>query len=303
MSTTPPPTTPAASAASAASTASTGSAEAAPGASRRRAPGTVKQLLRLTRMEFTLFVRYKTAWMFLALPLFFSFMALQLPDDEVVPGFGMGEMAMLSSIGSISLILGMGHASNVFTARRESLALKRFRVSGVRQPVIFGGVIGVVAVFSLAIALIIGGFIAAMPNGTLPRDPLMLLVAIVLGSVAFSLMGLLVTPVARNAESAQMAVMVPMMILIFAGGGIIPLGVLPESARQLFILIPSVPPGELVQAAYTGYDVFGGTAGAESKGYLGLWVAALPSIGIMLAWIAVLALGVRRFFRWDPRQP
>ncbi|GAB2513245.1 ABC transporter permease [Nocardiopsis aegyptia] len=271
--------------------------------SARRAPGTARQLLRLTRMEFTLFVRYKTAWMFLALPLFFSFMALQLPDDEVVPGFGLGEMAMLSSIGSISLILGMGHASNVFTARRESLALKRFRVSGVSQPVIFGGVIGVVAVFSLAIALIIGGFIAAMPNGTLPRDPLMLLVAILLGSVAFSLMGLLVTPLARNAESAQLAVMVPMLILIFAGGGIIPLEALPEGARQFFSLIPSVPPGELVQAAYTGYDVFGGAAGAEPKGFLDLWIAALPSIGIMLAWIAVSALAVRRFFRWDPRQP
>nr|WP_304452301.1 ABC transporter permease [Nocardiopsis sp. YSL2] len=301
MSTTPPPTT---SAASTTSPAPAGSATAAPGTRpRRRAPGTLKQLVRLTRMEFTLFVRYKTAWMFLALPLFFSFMALQLPNDEVIAGFGMGEMAMLSSLGSISLILGMGHASNVFTARRESLALKRFRVSGVSQPVIFGGVIGVVAVFSLVIALIIGGFIAAMPDGTLPRDPLMLLVAILLGSVAFSLMGLLVTPLARNAESAQLAVMVPMMILVFAGGGIIPLEALPESARQLFSLIPSVPPGELVQAAYTGYDVFGGTAGAEPKGYWGLWAAALPSVGIMLAWIAVLALAVRRFFRWDPRQP
>lgn len=270
---------------------------------RRRAPGTARQLLRLTRMEFTLFVRYKTAWMFLALPLFFTFMAMQLPTDEVLPGFGVGEMAMLSSIGSISLILGMGHASNVFTARRESLALKRFRVSGVSQTVIFGGVIGVVAGFSLAIALLIGGFVAAMPDGALPRDPLMLVVAILLGSVAFSLMGLLVTPLARNAESAQLAVMVPMMILIFASGGVIPLDALPEGARQLFSLIPSVPPGELVQAAYTGYDVFGGAAGAEAKGYLGLWVAALPSIGIMLAWIAVLVLAVRRFFRWDPRQP
>ncbi|RKS06231.1 ABC-2 type transport system permease protein [Nocardiopsis sp. Huas11] len=282
-------------------TTTTRPADAAP--TRRRAPGAVKQILRLTRTEFTLFVRYKTAWMFLALPVFFAFMAMQMPNDEVIAGFGAGDLATLSSIGSISLILGMGHASNVFTARRESLALKRFRVSGVSQPVIFGGVIGVVTIFSLVIAVLIGAFIAAMPDGSLPRDPLMLVLAVVLGGVAFSLMGLLVTPLARNAESAQLAVMVPMMILLFAGGGIIPLEILPENARQLFSLIPSVPPGELVQAAYTGYDVFGGTAGAEPKSYLGLWIAALPSIGLMLAWIAVLALAVRRFFRWDPRQP
>jgi ABC-2 type transport system permease protein len=295
MSTPPPSTVPAAS--------PTGSPAATAPRPERRAPGTAKQLVRLTRMEFTLFVRYKTAWMFLALPLFFVFMSMQLPGDEVLPGFGVGEMAMLSSIGAISLILGMGHASNVFTARRESLALKRFRVSGVSRSVIFGGVIGVVAVFSLAIALLVGGFVAFMPDGALPRDPLMLVVAILLGSVMFSLMGLLVTPLARNAESAQLVVMVPMMILVFASGGVVPLGALPEGARTLFSLIPSVPPGELVQAAYTGYDVFGGTAGAEPKGYLGLWAAALPSIGIMLAWIALMALGVRRFFRWDPRQP
>lgn len=270
----------------------------------RRPPvSPLKQILRLTRTEFTLFVRYKTAWMFLALPLFFAFMALQMPNDEVVPGFGAAEMVMLSTMGVISLILGLGHVSNVFTARRESLVLKRFRVSGVPQVAIFGGIIGVVLVFSLIIAVIMGGLILVMPAGALPRDPLMLLVAVVLGSVAFSLMGVLVTPMVRNAESAQMVVMVPMMILLFASGGIFSLEFLPEGARQVMSLVPSVPPGEMVQAAYTGYDVFGGFAGAEERSYLGLWIAALPSIGIMLAWIAVLVLAVRRFFRWDPRQP
>lgn len=272
-------------------------------AGRRPSTGTIKQTLRLTRTEFTLFVRYKTAWMFLALPLFFVFMALQMPNEEALPGFGMAELTMLSMMGAISLILGLGHASNVFTARRESLVLKRFRVSGVPQVAIFGGLVGVVVVFSLIIAVLIGGFILTLPDGVLPRDPLMLLVAIVLGSVAFSLMGVLVTPLVRNAESAQMVVMVPMLILLFASGGIFSLEFLPEGARQVMSFIPSVPPGEMVQAAYTGYDVFGGLSGAEERSYLGLWGAALPSLGIMLAWIAVLALAVRRFFRWDPRQP
>src|SRR5699024_4577143 len=74
-------------------------------------------------------------------------------------------------------------------------------------------------------------------------------------------------------------------------------------ARQVMSLVPSVPPGEMVQAAYTGHDVFGGSAGAQERSYLGLWGAALPSLGLMLAWIVLLALAVRRFFRWDPRQP
>ncbi|WP_028649888.1 ABC transporter permease [Nocardiopsis sp. CNT312] len=269
----------------------------------RRSPGTARQVLRLTRTEFTLFVRYKTAWMFLALPLFFAFIALQQPDDEIVAGFGMGEMTMISVMGITSLMLGMGHASNVFTSRREALVLKRFRVSGVSQPVIFGGIIGVVTVFSLLAVLLMALVILVPLGGSPPRDPLMALASVLLGSVVFTLMGLALTPLARTSESAQLVGMVPMMILFFASGGVFPLEFLPEDVRQVVGLIPSVPPAELMQAAYTGYDVFGGATGAEEKSYLGLWAAALPSIAIMLAWIALLALAVRRFFVWDPRKP
>ncbi|WP_017612995.1 ABC transporter permease [Nocardiopsis salina] len=262
----------------------------------------VKQTLRLTRTEITLFARYKTAWIYALLPLFFLFTAMQLPPDPVVGGFGLGEMTMFGMIGVISLIFGVGHASNVFTARRESLVLKRLRVSGVPPLAIFGGVIGVVFVFSLLLTVFIAGLILAMPEGALPRDPVMLFTSVLLGSIVFSLLGLAVTPLVRNAEMAQMASMVPMMILLFSSGGIMPLEFLPETARTVVGLLPSMPAGELVQAAYTGYDVFGGFAGAEEVGTLGLWTAALPSLAVLGGWIAVLGLVVARCFRWDPRQ-
>ncbi|WP_159944158.1 MULTISPECIES: ABC transporter permease [unclassified Nocardiopsis] len=268
----------------------------------RPAISPLKQLLRLTRTEFTLFVRYKTAWMFLGLPVFLAVVTLQMPNDEVLPGFGMADMTMVASIGTITLILGMGHPSNVFTARRESLVLKRLRVSGVPQAVIFGAVTAIVILFSLALAALVAALVFAA-SGALPRDPLMLLVAVLLSGVMYSLMGLLVTPLVRNAEAAQMAVMVPMMILLFAGGGVIPLEFLPEAARQAMTLVPSTSVSTLVQAAYTGHDVFTGFAGAEERSYPGLWAAALPSLGAVLAWTAVMGLLVRRYFRWDPRQP
>jgi ABC-2 type transport system permease protein len=240
--------------------------------------------------------------MYLFLPPFFAFMAMNLPDNEIVPGFGTGQMAMVATIGSIGLILGIGHPSNVFTARRESLVLKRLRVSGVPQQAVFGGVIAVVVALSLAMAVVVAVLVFAV-FGSLPRDPLMLVVAVVLSAVMFSLMGLLLTPVVRNAEAAQMVSMLPMMALLFLGGGIIPLESLPESTRLVLGFLPSVPAGEMAQTAYSGYDAFRGFGDGQEKGYLELWIAALPSIGIMLAWIAVLALLVRRYFRWDPRQP
>ena len=49
---------------------------------RRPSVSPLKQILRLTRTEFTLFVRYKTAWMFLFLPLLFAFLTLQMPTTS-----------------------------------------------------------------------------------------------------------------------------------------------------------------------------------------------------------------------------
>lgn len=262
----------------------------------------VEQTLRLARTEITLFVRYKTAWIFLALPLFFVFMSMQFPPDPVVAGFGMGEMTMFSMMGVISLVIGVGHVSNVFTARRESLTLKRLRISGVSPVAIFGGVTLVVLTFSLLLTVLIAGLVMALPEGALPRDPVMLVTAILLGSIVFSLLGLAVTPLVRNGEMAQMAAMIPMMILLFASGGIFPLEFLPETARTVVGLLPALPAGELVQAAYTGYDVFGGFEGATEQSVLGLWGSALPSLAVLAGWIVVLSLVVARFFRWDPRQ-
>ncbi|WP_017578185.1 ABC transporter permease [Nocardiopsis kunsanensis] len=278
------------------------SATTAPAPPTRPRVSPLKQTLRLTRTEITLFARYKTAWMYLALPLFFAFLSMQFPSDPVVAGLGVGELMMLSMTGVISLIIGLGHASNVFTARRESLVLKRLRVSGVPGVALFGGVIGVVFTFSLLLAAVVIGLVMAMPEGGFPRDPVMLVTAILLGSIVFSLMGVAVTPLVRNAEMAQMAAMVPMMVLLFASGGILPLEFLPETARTIVGLLPALPAGELVQAAYSGYDVFGGPEGATEQSVLGLWGAALPSLAVLVGWIAVLSLVVARFFRWDPRQ-
>jgi len=276
-------------------------ATAAPGRPRPTI-GWFRQAVRLTRTEFTLFVRYKTAWMFLALPMFLLVVSLGMESYEVFPGVDSTAMSMAGTLGSIGLIVGLGHASNVFTARRESLVLKRLRVSGVPQAAIFGAIIGVVALFSLLVGVLITAVTAAF-TGSMPQDPLMLMVAVVLSTVPMTLLGLLITPMVRNAEAAQMAAMVPMMILLFLGGLFVPLSMLPDPLREVMMLLPVAPVTLTAQAAFTGYDVFGGFEAATQPGYLGLWAAALPSIGVVLAWTVVLALLVRKFFKWDPRQP
>ncbi|WP_017585913.1 ABC transporter permease [Nocardiopsis ganjiahuensis] len=271
-------------------------------ASARTAPGLLKQTLRLARTEFTLFVRYKTALMYLVLPLVLFLPLMSTPSVEVLGEFTNRDLTFAAALVSIGLMLGIGHASNVFAARRESLVLKRLRVSGVPQLAIFGGMTLVVVLFTLALAVLILGAIVAL-SGTMPADPVLLMVAVLLSAVAMTLVGLLITPLVRNAESAQMFSVVPMMALLLTGGVFFPLDLLPDPVRTVVQFLPVAPASEMAQAGYSGYDVFGGYEGAEALGTAALWANALPSIGVMLAWIVILSLLVRRYFKWDPRQP
>ena len=268
----------------------------------RSGPGPIRQTLRLGRTEFTLFVRYKTALMYLIMPVILLMPALNMENVPLLGEYTLVDLTLVGTIGAIALFLGLGHPSNVFTARREALVLKRLRVSGVPQTAIFGGVFLVVLLFTLLIAaLIVAGSIAL--GGPVPADPVMLLLSVVLGCLAMTLLGLLLTRFVSNAESAQMLSMVPMMALLFLSGSFIPLESMPDTLRQVALLLPVAPTVEMAQAAYFGYDVFGGFEGAEQVGFIGLWVGALPNIGVMVAWIVVLALLVRRYFVWDPRRP
>lgn len=262
----------------------------------------VRQTLRLARTEFTLFIRYKTAWMFLGLSLFMFLVPMSLPNDPVLGDIGSADLAMIAAMGSIGLIIGIGHPSNVFTARRESLVLKQLRVNGVTQGALFGAVALLVVVMSLAIAVLGVGLIYAN-SGSLPGDPVMLVLAITLSAVSMSFLGLCITPLVRTAESAQMAAMVPMMFLLFTGGNIMPATNFPDPFVEMLSFLPSTAAGQLAQASYTGYDVFSGYGSATPAGFAELWVAALPAVGLLLLWTVLFAVLAFRTFRWDPRQP
>ncbi|WP_316042308.1 ABC transporter permease [Nocardiopsis sp. CNR-923] len=222
----------------------------------------MRRTLRLTRTEFTLFVRYKTAWWILSMPVLLLVLTSQMPATEVLDGVSSSELTMAGMLGVTGVFVGVGHASNVFAARRESLVLKRLRVSGVPPLVIFGAATAVIVLFSLAVAVVMVGLIALMLGET-PGDPLMLAVAVALNAAVMTLVGLLVTPYVRNAESAQMVSVLPMMVLLFMGGVYFPVDLLPSGVRHVVELLPVAPTAQLAQAAYTGYDVFGGQAGAR----------------------------------------
>ncbi|MET9782760.1 ABC transporter permease [Nocardiopsis alba] len=268
----------------------------------RTAPSVFAQTLRLTRTEFTLFVRYQTAWLYLLMPMVLFVPLMSMPSAPAFGDYTTTDLSIAAALLGIGLMLGIGHASNVFAARRESLVLKRLRVSGVPRAAIFGGVTLLVLLFTLLLTALVVAVISAM-NGTTPADPVLLGVAVLLCTTAMTFVGLLITSLVRNAESAQMFSTLPMLFLLMTGGIFFPLELMPGPVGAVAGLLPVAPAAEMAQAAYTGYDVFGGFEGAEAVGTLELWTASLPSIAVMLVWIVILALAVGRFFKWDPRRP
>ncbi|KUP96383.1 ABC transporter permease [Thermobifida cellulosilytica] len=260
--------------------------------------GVLRQTLRLTRTEFTLFYRYRMALYIAALPVVFLLPLSALPPGEVLPGVDARAVSIARFFALAAMTVGVMHVSNVYAARREQLVLKRFRVSGVAPAALFGAttlsVLGVVAAQSAAVVAFLG------VAGTLPADPVLLALSVLLVTVVMSLLGVFVARFARNAESAQMLSMVPFLLLLAVSGFIVPVEMLPDPVAAVFRLLPMLPAVELAQSAYVGYDLFGGVEGAHRAAGADLWLAAVPSLLVLAAWVVVAAL-LTRLFQWDPR--
>lgn len=282
-----------------ASTAPTAHAESAAPAYAPRS--SFRQALTLLRTELTLFVRYKTALLYLILPGAFMIPFFTMENEEVAPGVtGIGYL-MSGSLMAVSIALGLMHPSNVLTTRRENLVLKRLRVGGVSPSAIHGSMTGLIVVLSLGMGLLYGA-VLVYKSGHAPSNLAMMLVALFLSAITLTLMGTLITPLVRNGEIAQMAAMVPMLLTLAAGGVMVPLVAMPDSVAAILRLLPIAPAVDMLRSGFLGMDFFGHPEDAEAVGALELWTLALPSIGIQLVWIAVLGYLVHRFFRWDPRK-
>lgn len=266
----------------------------------REPVGVARQALRLARTEFTLLYRYRTAAYMALLPVVLIGLVLIQPDDDIAPGVEVGAYMLAGLLVLGPMMVAIMNVSNVYTARRELLILKRFRASGVPPTAMFASTTLAMLGLSLVLALVAAG-ILVVHFDHLPSDPVLILLAIVLTTVTMTLLGAAFTRLCRNAESAQMLVMVPFLLLLATSGFVVPLDVMPEWAQTASRLLPMAPAVEIAGSAYFGMALFGDieSAGALSGG--ALWGEALPNLAVMLAWLAV-SVFLLRYFRWDPRE-
>ncbi|MFE6307011.1 ABC transporter permease [Nocardiopsis sp. NPDC057823] len=267
----------------------------------RRPSGLFQQVSVLARTEFRLFLRYKTALMYLALPGAFLLPFAVMEPTELVPGVLSVHYLLPGTLVAIATTLGLVHPANVLTMRREALVLKRLRVSGVRPAAVHTSMVALVTLLCLVVGAVFLALVGVMAD-RLPADPVMMALALLLSSVSMALLGTLISPLVRNGETAQMVSMVPMLGMLVLGGVMIPLDVMPDSLATVLRFLPIAPAVDMLRSGFLGADAFGSIQELHDAGFAELWVNALPAIGVQLFWIAVFAFLAHRFFRWDPRR-
>jgi ABC-2 type transport system permease protein len=260
----------------------------------------VMHAVRLARVDLKLLGRNQTAMVnVVLLPLLMGWLLTVMLGDGEIGGVP-GRLFVLTGVPG--LMLGFAvfiHLVNSFTARREELVLKRLR-GGQASPIgILGGAaLGSLVIYVLQVALIVLWINRVDGNGLPGNLPLMLFGGL-LGVAVFALLAAAVSGITKNAELAQIVVLPVLMLMMIAGPIVMPLTLMPTGLRVVAELVPVTPVVEIMRTAYTGRDFYDYTGQVLSMGEQ--WAGALPSVGVLLVWLAIGTLLARWLFRWDPR--
>ncbi|MFC4057438.1 ABC transporter permease [Planomonospora corallina] len=259
----------------------------------------VLHAVRLARVDVTLVGRNTTAlFNVLLLPLLLAWMFTMMQGGAEIDGVPGGAFVLTGVPGLMLTFSVFINLVNSFTARREELVLKRLRGG---QPsaaaVMAGSALGALVFFVLQVVLL--GFWVHRTEGVLPANVPMLVVAALLGVAVFTLLAAAFSGLTPNAEMAQVSVLPLLMVMTIGAPVAFPADILPGPLAVVSNLLPVTPIVEMMRSGFLGADHF--TGSGEALGMAGQWVAALPSIGILLGWIAVSALLARWLFRWEPR--
>jgi ABC-2 type transport system permease protein len=258
--------------------------------------------VRLARLDLSLLWRNRTALFgVLGLPLFFVAPLFPAGDGTMTSGIA---APLYTGTGDLAFFLLFGifvNLTNVFTARREDLTLKRLRGSALSDREIFGGsVLGATAIYLLQIVLVLTALVTALDAGAPANLPLLLL-GLALGVAAFALLALALSGVTPNAELSQYTVLPVLFLCSAASGFMVPLDPLPDWVERIAAALPLSPLVEISRTAYLGRDfTYGGDQAQLS--FLGVWAACGPALVVLLAWLEAGVLLARRYFRWEPRR-
>jgi len=241
-------------------------------------------MLALALVELKLLLRKKlTAFSVVVVPL--ALVALTLSNE---PGDVAGWTKLLATNYLLLLMLSVYLVSlMVFTARRQSLVLKRLRTSALADWQILLGVLGPVLVVGLAqtAAYLLFCLVVDAPA---PANPLLVVFSVVLGVLVATALGVATACLTRSVEATQLT-SVPVVVAGMAG---------------VFLTASSSPALVAVGLAMP----LTGPADLLAKGWAstGAEVGDVPVVPLDFAssvlWLVLAGVAFNRLFRWEPRR-
>ncbi|MFC6154056.1 ABC transporter permease [Nocardioides yefusunii] len=244
----------------------------------------------LARFNLTLMLRNRTTMIYgVVIPLLPLALLFTLESDAPDAGASMITTAWLMAL----IFPGYYNLLSMFVSRRDELVLKRLRTGEIRDGELITSMALPGALLAVLV-LVLAVPITAVAGVDLPVNPVMLLVAVVLSVVTFAAFALWTASWTKTAEAAQLT-SAPVMVLAMVGTFA---PIVPESVGRWLDLTPGAAVGELASVTWFGLE-----SGAETAtlSFVETFSAALPALGVLVAWTALAVLLARRSLRWEPR--
>jgi len=249
----------------------------------------VRLFLHELRTEQRLFWRNREAAIFtFLLPILFFLMFGAIYGDSTIDSRYRGAQYLEAGM------IGYGVASTAFAGlaittvvRRESGVLKRIRSTPLPPATYLGAVLAsTLVVFAIQTALIVALGRVLFDVG-LPRRPLSLALALLLGAATFAALGLAITAVVRSAEGASAVINVVYLPMAIISGTFFATGGYPGFLRAIADVLPLTYFTRLARGIMLDGRPIWHQPGA---------------VGAVLAWGFVGAVAAVRGFRWEPRE-
>ncbi|MBT2405451.1 MULTISPECIES: ABC transporter permease [unclassified Streptomyces] len=239
----------------------------------------------------------------LPLGLSLAYTVSQHGEGEIA-GFDSGVYLLPGFIGFVLLWI-VYNVINSAASRRDRLVYKRLRGTPLPDTAILAGEAASGSVTSLiqVAILVVAGVVAI--DAPMPRNPLLLLVGIVLGALAFSLLAIGLSGLLPSGEVSTWIVTPVILLMMMTSGIAMPISSLPGWAQHIAPYLPSSPVVEIVRTAYLGRDFASDPAASghlATVGFVASFQACAAPIGLLCAWMGLSFSMGKRFFRWDPRR-
>ncbi len=258
------------------------------------APGLVRQLAALLRMEVVLLLRNRTAFVMAVLfPLFVGY----LRSGDVV---GVAEADVMTIAGTLAVIAVLAvhhHLTTVYASRRQEFVLKRLRAGLPSDLTILVGAASCTVLLFVAQAALVVAYALVALELPAPANPLTIVLALFLVAGIMAAFSAALSAVTRSSEAAMLTTLPTMVLFLATPGVLVSFGELPRAVEEAAWFLPLGPFPDLVGDSWLGRDASG-----EQLTFLATFIDALPALAVMAGWLLLASLAARRVFVWQPRR-